>query len=222
MLIWYTGGVAPIFEPYDLVIFDLDGTLIDSRHDIAEAVNKSLVKWGFPSRSVEEIGSLLFQGGRSLISTLLPDERLTMRKNVFQSYIDFYQDNLLGRTRFYPGAIELLEKLSPKTLAVMSNKREALCRDILKGLGRADHFSHILGGDSLPQKKPSPLPLRWISDALEIEPSRAIMVGDSPVDIQSAQAAGMRSIGLTGGFCSAASVRQAQPSYVFDHLTDLL
>lgn len=188
-----------VVRSVDLIIFDLDGTLIDSRIDITNSVNAALRQVGLPSKTVDEILQLIGNGTRALVQRAV-GEHSTRFEEAFAVFTKDYGVHLLDHTRLYPGVLEALDFLSSKKLAVMSNKRQRFCDAILRGLGIASYFSVASGGDTARAKKPDPAPLLHICEILKIPSHRTAMVGDSTVDVAAGKAAGMVSVGLTGGF----------------------
>jgi phosphoglycolate phosphatase len=194
----------------DLFVFDLDGTLVDSSRDISDSLNFSLTKVGLPAWPVEEIRTAIGNGSRLLLEEALRghEERL---EEAFGIFSDHYAEHLLDHTRLYPGVRETLEALAGVKLAVLSNKRQIYCDPIIDGLGVRSFFGCVVGGDLLPYKKPRPEPLLHICTSMGILPARTAMVGDSPVDVETARNAGAISIGVTGGFAPAEEILRARP-----------
>ncbi len=183
----------------DLFIFDLDGTLVDSSQDIANSVNYALGRVGLPVWPIETIKTFIGNGTRLLIQEAVRghDE---LFKEAFRIFSNHYGQHLLDHTRFYPGVCETLAKFPGSRFAVLSNKRQAYCDPIIDGLGARKLFACVLGGDTLPQKKPDPEPIRYILRKLSVEAGRTVMVGDSPIDVAAGRAAGTYTVGLTKGF----------------------
>ena len=189
------------------VAFDLDGTLCDSIPDLAAAANamrEHLGKSPLPTQTVE---SYVGDGIANLVHRVLThsrDETAPQEEweQGFSFFIRYYRDHLSDFTRPYPeteAGLGLLKSLGIP-LIVITNKNEILAVELLKQLGLADYFSLILGGDSLAEKKPSPLPLLHASEVLGIDPANMLMVGDSKNDILASKAAGCLSVGVTFGY----------------------
>jgi phosphoglycolate phosphatase len=189
--------------PARLLVFDLDGTLIDSLDDIARAVNVMLARRAPAAAPLtrDEVRAFVGEGARQLVARSLaargvedsPDE-------VLPSYLRDYREGLLVQTRLYPGVAEALDRLRGHTLAVLTNKPGDLSRTILEGLGVADRFARIWGGGDVAGKKPDPAGLRALMRELGARPEETVLVGDSPVDVRTARAAGVRSVGVGYGF----------------------
>ena len=189
------------------VAFDLDGTLCDSIPDLAAAANamrEHLGKSPLPTQTVE---SYVGDGIANLVHRVLThsrDETAPQEEweQGFSFFIRYYRDHLSDFTRPYPeteAGLGLLKSLGIP-LIVITNKNEILAVELLKQLGLADYFSLILGGDSLAEKKPSPLPLLHAAEVLGIDSANMLMVGDSKNDILAAKAAGCLSVGVTFGY----------------------
>lgn len=203
----------------DVVIFDLDGTLIDSSQDIAEGVNVALQTIGLPTRTVEDIKLFIGNGTKALIRKILSN-RMDLFEPAFQTFTNYYQAHLLDHTRLYPGAKDALEKLSEKKLAVLSNKRQRFCDPIIDGLKLRDRFGMVLGGDALAHSKPHPEPIFHILDRFQGRPERTLMVGDSSIDVLAGKAAGTGTVGLTDGFCMPPEVENTSPDWLFRNLSE--
>lgn len=174
------------------LVFDLDGTLIDSRRDITTAINRMRDDLGLPPLALEQVVTMVGEGAHLLVERALgPDFPPDQVEQALARYLDHYRDVCLDATRPYPGVEELLGVLSERyPLALLSNKGEALSRRILEGLGLARHFREILGGDSLPTRKPDPAGLRLLADRLGVSTESLLLVGDTWVDAETAKAAG--------------------------------
>jgi phosphoglycolate phosphatase len=183
---------VPLTAPPAALVFDLDGTLIDSRRDITTAVNRTREAYGLPPLSLEQVVGMVGEGARLLVERAfgadLPAERLD---EVLVRYLAAYREVCLDDTRPYPGIPEMLTTLQERyPLALLSNKGEELSRLILRGLGLDAYFREILGGDSLATRKPDPAGLRLLAERLGVPVERALLVGDTRIDCETARAAG--------------------------------
>ena len=174
------------------IVFDLDGTLIDSRQDITTAVNRMREELGLPPLQLEQVVTMVGEGARKLVERALgPDFSWEEIDRALGRYLVYYWEVCLETTRAYPGVPEMLASLGRHyPLALLSNKGEALSRKVLEGLGLAGHFREILGGDSLPTRKPDPAGLRLLARKLGIPVRRLLLVGDTWVDAETAKNAG--------------------------------
>lgn len=186
----------------ELIIFDLDGTLVDSLDDLTEAVNHMRVCFGLTQISRGQVRGMVGQGARNLVEKALPDasdEDILKGLDIFLNYNDAH---LLDRTVLYPGVVETLAHLSAqkKILAVVSNKNTHHCQAILDGLNVGTYFSSVLGADALPERKPSPAPIIKLMDDFALTADRIAMVGDSINDMAAGRAAGVLTVGCTYGY----------------------
>jgi phosphoglycolate phosphatase len=208
----------------DLVIFDLDGTLIDSKLDLAHAVNATRDMMGMPPLDHEIIYSYVGNGAPVLIRRAIgleaSDDQLQGALDFFLAY---YRDHMLDYTVLYPGVNETLEALrsSGKKMAILTNKPVRISKAIVEGLGVGEHFTHVYGGNSFEQKKPHPVGVETLLTDTRTDRSRALMVGDSAVDIQTARNARIASCGVTYGF-QPESLITDPPDYLIDRMEQLL
>jgi phosphoglycolate phosphatase len=174
------------------LVFDLDGTLIDSRRDITAAINLMRSELLLPPLALEQVVKMVGEGARLLVERALgpecPPERVDQ---ALACYLEHYSDVCLKTTCPYPGVEEMLAELGGRyPLALLSNKGEALSRKILEGLGLTSRFREILGGDSLPTRKPDPAGLHLLAERLGVPIESLMLVGDTWVDAETARNAG--------------------------------
>ena len=185
-----------------LVVFDLDGTLIDSSADLAAAVNRTLARVApqAPALPMDRILSFVGHGASALIERTLAEAGVPQRaEDVLPIYLEVYRAHMLDSTRLYPGVREALDALDGYTLAVLSNKAGDLSRAILEGLGVARMFVRIWGPEDVPAKKPDPAGLLRLMEEAGARAEDTAMVGDSPVDIRTGRAAGVFTVGVSYG-----------------------
>jgi phosphoglycolate phosphatase len=209
-------------EKIDLLIFDLDGTLVDSLDDIVQSVNHTLAELRFDALSKSEIRSFVGDGIRNLLLRSLHTRTESADGVIARAekiYWDHHEVHCLDHVRVYPHVEDVLDYFSAKKKAVISNKSEHFTKKILNALHVAAYFDIILGGDSLPEKKPSPMPVNHILKSLRIEKQRAVIIGDGPQDLACGKAAGIRTCGVTYGFRSRQEVEGAD--FVVDDLKDV-
>lgn len=213
-----------------LLIFDLDGTLIDSVPDLADAVNAMLTKLGKPTFSEAVIRHWVGNGGKVLVQRALSGAQTIdptiSEADVSQAlaiFFDCYHQNTCVRTRPYQGVSEGLTKLTQQgyTLAIATNKPIDFVPAIIETLGWQHHFAYILGGDSLPVKKPDPMPLLHVCEKLGVSVAQSYMIGDSKNDILAGQHAGMDTLGLSYGYNYGQDIRDCHPTHTFDDFPTL-
>src|SRR3954447_25620172 len=174
------------------LVFDLDGTLIDSRRDITTAVNRMRADLELPAIPLEAVVTMVGEGARLLVERALgPGFSPEQVDEALERYLGFYWDVCLEQTHPYPGIGEMLVRLRERyPLALLSNKGEAFSRKILDGLGLTSFFREILGGDSLPTRKPDPAGPIILAGRLGVPVERLLLVGDTCVDAETAHNAG--------------------------------
>ncbi|HTG31390.1 MAG TPA: HAD-IA family hydrolase [Thermoanaerobaculia bacterium] len=184
------------------LVFDLDGTLIDSRRDITTGINRMREELGLPPIPLEVVVTMVGEGARLLVERALgPDFSPDQVDRALARYLEHYADVCLDETQPYPGIEEMLEELAGHyPLALLSNKGEALSRKILAGLGLSRFFGEILGGDSLPTRKPDPAGLRVLAERLGVPLERLLLVGDTWIDAETAHNAGCAFVLVEWGF----------------------
>lgn len=200
--------------PIELVIFDLDGTLVDTSRDITNALNYAIKPYGLKDLSVEDITKMVGEGITKLVEKLLGDEKLPLKDAVINRFVDYYSEHLIDYSTTYPHVIETLEKLSGYKKAVISNKRELLSIRLLDKLDLLKYFDLVIGSDTTPERKPSALPVNYVLSRLGIGPEESVIVGDSNYDIEAGKKAGVKTIAVTYGYRERHLLMDA------DHLID--
>ncbi|MGE0680152.1 MAG: HAD-IA family hydrolase [Candidatus Binatia bacterium] len=184
------------------LIFDLDGTLVDSKADLATATNMMLFTLGLPLLSLAQVTGLIGNGARVLVEKALGEENRHLLDLGFTLFMRYYSAHLLEETRPYEGLAVLLADAYARGvhLSILTNKPEAPSRAILEGLGLAAFFTVIVGGDTLPTKKPDPQGVAYLQRQTSIQLSDTLLIGDSRVDYETGVAAGVAVCGVTWGF----------------------
>jgi phosphoglycolate phosphatase len=205
------------------VAFDLDGTLIDSRHDLASSVNHVLRTMRLPEIDPETLYGYVGEGARVLVERALGPERRTRLEEGVALFMEYYGEHLLDATRPYPGMVALLDALAGRdvALSVLTNKPIGLSRAILDGLGLTPCFAGVIGGDSLPTRKPDPAGLDELRRLTGTARERTLLVGDSGVDVATARAGGVAFCGVSWGL-SPAALHAAAPERIVDDAADIL
>jgi phosphoglycolate phosphatase len=206
---------------YDLVIFDLDGTLIDSKLDLANSVNFTRHKIGLPELEHRLIFSYIGDGATMLIRRAMGEGLSELDvQQALEIFLSHYREHLLDNTTLYAGVAEALEALRPLELAVLTNKPVSPTLAILQGLEIHDRFAIVYGGNSFEQKKPHPVGIEQILVETGTERGRTVMVGDSYIDIQTGRNAAVATCGVTYGLASD-TLREPKPDFLIDDLRQL-
>jgi phosphoglycolate phosphatase len=209
------------------VVFDLDGTLLDSLADIANAGNAVLAAHGFPTHSLDAYRYFVGDGVAKLIHRLLPVEHqqdLRLQTAILREYADQYQRTWNVESRLYDGVPALLDELVRREIqmAVLSNKPQAFTELCVAHYLPGIPFVGVLGQHSARPPKPDPAGVREIAARLQAPPSACLYLGDTGVDMQTARSAGMIPVGATWGFRDAAELVQAGAQHLIDHPGELL
>jgi phosphoglycolate phosphatase len=209
-----------------LVLFDLDGTLIDSERDLAAAVNAMLINYGRKELPLEVIGTYIGDGAPMLIRRALGDPAdRDFLQEALNYFLAYYREHKLDSTYVYPGIKEALQQIGrtdgrSRKLAVLTNKPVRASRDILAGLGLAASFFQVYGGNSFDTKKPDPLGANTLMTEAGVSAEETVMVGDSQVDVLTARNAGLWSVGVTYGFAPQ-TLEQVVPDVLVDTTAEL-
>ena len=215
-----------------LLIFDFDGTLIDSVPDLGDATNAMLTTLGKETYPISTIRNWVGNGSKVLVERALVGKievlegELTVEEtdHAEQVFFDAYKNLSGSKTVAYPDVDSGLRKLKAAgfTLALVTNKPIRFVPKILQSFGWQDLFSEVLGGDSLPVKKPDPAPLLHVCEALNVTPTQAVMIGDSRNDILAGQNANMDTLGLSYGYNYGQDIRELNPTEAFDDFAALV
>lgn len=209
------------FPSVRALIFDLDGTLIDSKQDLIRSVNAMLMEMGRETLHEDTISGYIGHGAPKLVARALGNGATEEEcERALKFFLQNYDEHKLDSTRPYPGVPEALEELRQFPLAVLTNKPVRVSNRILEGLGLAKYFRAVYGGNSFETKKPDPLGAKIILEELGAAPTQAMMIGDSEVDVQTARNAGTLAAAVNYGF--GAHDRAAYPADVYlNRLTEL-
>ena len=216
------------FHPLEAVVFDLDGTLVDTLPDLAAALNRLLAEEGYPAVDSAAVAAMVGDGAAKLVERgfaavgreLTGDEYIGLRRR----YIEIYEGGLSHHSRPYPGAVEILDALrgAGLRLAICTNKPEAPSHALLAALGLAGHFDAVVGGDTLDVRKPDG---RHLSETItRTGARRAVMIGDTPNDVAAARNAGVPVVAVSHGYAQIPAAELGADAVIdhFDELEDVL
>jgi len=211
-----------------LIVFDLDGTLVDSAPDLAHSIDAMLTRLGRPPAGEGRVRGWIGHGMPMLVKRALTGEQWPVAEpegftDALALYMDIYGANLSRRTRLYAGARDCLERLRARgyRLACVTNKHSRFTRDLLEQLGVAGYFEVLASGDQFQHHKPHPEPLLKTAERLGVEPAQALMVGDSLADAEAARAAGFMFVAVPYGYHGGAGVAALAPDAVVENLAEL-
>jgi len=205
-----------------LIIYDLDGTLIDSRDDIVEAVNATLTHLGLKRKPKKLITSYIGWGSNSLIEGVLGRENRELMKKASDFYWKYYRRHGLDKTKLYPGVEALLKHFKGKVQAIISNKARAFVVDQIGELGIKKYFKSVIGGDDIKCSKPSPCAVNILLKKYKVRRNEAIIVGDMGLDIKTGHAASIHTCAITsGGIGDIKDLLAAKPDFKISKLKQL-
>jgi 2-phosphoglycolate phosphatase len=204
------------------VVFDLDGTLVDSRRDIAEAANHALEKAGLPRLPHDELESYVGDGAPLLMARAARLEVTDLKTAAMVAdFLDYYAEHPIDHTTVMPGGLEAMEALGHYPLGICTNKPRRTSLAVLRGLGLETRFKGVVAGDDLPKRKPDPAMVIETARLLGIPVQSVVMVGDGPQDVLSGRAAGAFTIGVRGGIQALERLTASAPDLMIDTLAEL-
>lgn len=205
----------------DLIVFDLDGTLADTVPDLTAAANFACRRLGLPEQPAAAIRTMIGGGERKLIQLLVGPDHQDLVDACLTLYLEHYTAHNGKLSRVYPGVAETLEALAGTRLAVLSNKLQRLTQQTLEAIGLTKFFEAIRGGGTEVPLKPAPDPLLALLAGLQVEPSRALMVGDKPGDILTGRGAGAFTAAVTYGYGDLEALSAASPDFMLPEFSRL-
>ena len=205
----------------DLMIFDLDGTLVSSGTDLVAAVNYTLNELGMPQRTEKEIIGFVGDGVRSLIERSLGDRQEKLADNALKIFTDYYSEHLLDNTNLYPDVLDVLTNFADKTKVILTNKRYKLTLRIARALNLENHFHEIIGADTLPYKKPDARLIDYLLSKYKANNDKTVMIGDGINDIYVAKNGGIISAAYLNGLGSKYDLLAAKADYYCENLLEL-
>lgn len=216
-----------MFKP-KMVLIDVDGTLVDSVPDLAFCVDEMMKQLGMPVRGEAAVRQWVGNGVQRLVERALTNDldgypEAPLFERAMPVFMDLYAENTSKRSRLYDGVVEGLDFLQSCTglkVGCVTNKAEQFTHPLLKDLGIFDRFEIVVSGDTLPEKKPHPLPLLHAAEALGAKPEESVMIGDSRSDVKAARAAGFQIICMTYGYNHGEDIRNYEPDAVIDSMAE--
>ena len=216
------------FKKTEMVLFDLDGTLVDSAPDLAWSVDATLAELGLPQRGEAKIRHWIGNGiertlKRAILDDMHGEPDVSLFNKALPIFMEIYTHNAARQSRFYDGVLEGMDYLKKNNYKIgcVTNKREKFTHILLKALGIFDDFGIVISGDTLPKKKPDPLPLLHAAEHFRVKPEQSLMVGDSMNDVNAARAAGFKILCVSYGYNHGCDIREANPDVVVDSLAEL-
>lgn len=205
-----------------LLIFDLDGTLIDSLPDLIDATNHLRQNYHLAPLGSEEVRKLIGQGARSLVARALPTATPQQVEDGLEIFLSYNMAHIADKTTLYPGVVETLQALEGQgiPLCVLSNKNVGLCREVLAKLGIAQFFPAVFGADSFPFRKPSPEPVLALLKEFQVATRECVIVGDSINDMAAGEGAGVVTVGCSYGYGDSSELAGAD--YLVEDFPSLL
>lgn len=209
-------------KPLRFIFFDFDGTLAETLTDLYFSVNFTLRELDLPERSREEVRLFVGNGVHQLLRRSLGEEHLELHEKSLEIFNSFYDEHLMDHTQLLPGVQECLDTFRGADRAILSNKPEIYTRRISDALGITRHFPLILGPATLEQRKPLPYMMNRALAHFGRSPGEGILVGDTPVDIETGRVAGVHTVAVLGGFRNRRELEEANPDRIVDSLHELV
>jgi phosphoglycolate phosphatase len=211
-----------------MILIDLDGTLVDSVPDLAYCIDAMMQRLGRPPRGEAAVRNWVGNGverlvQRALTGQLVGEPEAAGFERALPIFLELYRANTSGRSRLYPGVREGLDylKAAGYPLGCITNKAARFTEPLLRDMGVRDYFDLVVSGDTLPRRKPDPLPLLHAAEHFGVKPGDALMVGDSVSDVQAARAAGFAIVCMSYGYNHGVDIRTAAPDAVLDSLIEI-
>ena len=218
----------PLTKP-EMILIDVDGTLVDSVPDLHFCVDEMMKALDMPLRGEAKVRTWVGNGVERLVRRALvdnldgePDD--TLFQKAYPIFLDLYAENTSKRSRLYPGVLEGLDAMQAAgyKLGCVTNKVAQFTIPLLKDLGVFDRFAIVVSGDTLPEKKPHPRPLLHAAEFFGVKPEKALMLGDSVSDVKAARAAGFQIVCMSYGYNHGVDIREANPDAVIDSMVELV
>jgi phosphoglycolate phosphatase len=195
------GNTDVVGHIHRLIAFDLDGTLIDSRRDLADSANQLIEELGGEPLTEEQIGGMVGEGAALLVRRAMKAAGRGERAHALERFLEIYDERLLNHTRVYDGVADVVRQARGRArLTVLTNKPAKPTERILAGLGLRDAFAEVIGGDGPHPRKPDPAGLHALMSAAKVAAGDTMLVGDSPIDLETAKRAGVSCCLVSYGF----------------------
>ncbi len=204
-----------------LIVYDFDGTLVDTLEDIALSVNLALEELGFARLGTDTIKRCVGSGVAMLMTRALNGTGYADIDQAVNLFRRHYAEHLMDHTRFYPNGRAILERFADRTQAICSNKPEDFVRQILVHLNSDRFFDAVIGGDTFKTRKPDPEGMHFLLDRYSLKPEQVLMVGDSALDIETGKKAGVHTCAVTYGLGDREALLGLKPDLVIDDLGEL-
>ncbi len=212
----------------EMVLIDVDGTLVDSVPDLAWCVDAMMREIGLPERGEAAVRNWVGNGVQRLVERALTNDlngtpEQALFDKAYPIFLELYAENTSKRSHLYPGVEEGLEFLSSAgyRLGCVTNKAAQFTLPLLKDLGISERFELVVSGDTLPKKKPDPMPLLYAAEQLGAQPKKSLMVGDSISDVKASRAAGFSIVCMSYGYNHGEDIRDYHPDAVIDSMAEL-
>ena len=211
-----------------MILIDVDGTLVDSVPDLAYCVDEMMKQLGMPTHGEARVRNWVGNGverltRRALVGQLEGEPEEALFEKAYPIFLELYAENTCKRSCLYPGVREGLDYLKSAgyKLGCVTNKAAQFTIPLLKDLGVHDDFENIVCGDTLPEKKPHPMPLLHSAEVLGVKPEESLMLGDSMSDVKAARAAGFQIICMSYGYNHGVDIHDSNPDAVIDSMAEL-
>jgi phosphoglycolate phosphatase len=206
---------------FQLLVFDFDGTLVDTKKDIADSVNRTLKELELRTLDREILHTFIGKGVNHLMTRSLEGTGYADLPRAIDAFMRHYEAHMMDQTRLFPNCRGMLEHFAHKENTILSNKPTRFITQILDALDCRTPFSTIIGGDRMPAKKPDPGGLHHILEQHRVRQEETLMIGDSLVDIETGKRAGVKTCGVTYGHAGRESLESAQPDWIINDLAEL-
>lgn len=205
-----------------LIVYDLDGTLLDTSQEIAHANAYVLSRLGASRERLEEVQAFVGHGMRDLVAWGLKHDDPALVEEAETLFAAYYARDAGGRNRLYPAALHVLEYFKGRAQAVLTDRPNPFARDLIEALGVSHYFVSVVTGDSLYPRKPDPAGLRALIAEANVIPEDTLLIGDSPLDIEAGRRAGVFTVAVSHGMNPVSALRAAAPDVLVNDLVQLL